>query len=86
MDSDTTLTAMGTQKHWQIRSLADPNPMDDIPDQDSAKITEKKVKTLFCLPEQDRGLAFGIQIICKGEGVHGREAIGNIATIATQCR
>ena len=25
-----------TQKHWLIRRLGDPNPMDDAPDQDSA--------------------------------------------------
>ena len=41
-----------TQKHRQIRRLGEPNPMDDVPDQDSAQIPEKKVKTLFCLPEQ----------------------------------
>jgi len=41
-----------TQKHRQIRRLGEPNPMDDVPDQDSAKIFEKKVNTIFCPPEQ----------------------------------
>ena len=44
-----------TQKHRQIRRLGEPNPMDDVPDQDSAKVLEKN-KSLFCLPEQDREL------------------------------
>jgi len=48
-----------TQKHLQIRLLGDTNPMDDAPDQDSAKIPEIKVWTLFGLPDQSWVFRFG---------------------------
>jgi len=42
MDSDTKLTAKYTTdaKQRQIQRLRDPNPMDDIPTQDSTKNQE----------------------------------------------
>jgi len=39
-----------TQKHLQIRRLGEPNPMDDVPDQHSAKIHEKKLKLYLAYP------------------------------------
>ena len=44
-----------TQKHRQIQHLRDPNPMEDVPDQDSAINQKKKFQTLFCLPEHSWG-------------------------------
>ena len=43
---DTKLTAKNATdaSKLQIRRLGDPDPMDDAPDQDSAKIQEKKFK------------------------------------------
>ena len=39
------------KKHWQIRCLGDPNPMADVPDQDSAKNQGKKWnKPYFAYP------------------------------------
>jgi len=38
-----TKTHANSQKHRQIRRLGDPNPMDHVPGQDSAKIPEKKI-------------------------------------------
>ena len=44
MDLGTKLTVKNATdaKHRQILRLGDPNPMDDVPDQDSAKIPETK--------------------------------------------
>jgi len=39
-----------TRKHRQIRSLRDPNPMEDVPDKDSAKIREIEFKLYFACP------------------------------------
>jgi len=41
-----------TQKRRQIRRLGDPNPMDDVPDQDSAKILGKKFKLDSAYPSK----------------------------------
>jgi len=41
-----------TQKHRQIRRLGDPNSMDNVPDQDSAKIFEKPFKLYFAYPSR----------------------------------
>jgi len=42
------------KKHHQNRCLRYPNPMEDVPDQDSAQIPGKQFKNIFFLPEQDR--------------------------------
>ena len=41
-----------TQKHRQIRRLRDPNPMEDVPDQDSANIPERKIRAYFAYPSK----------------------------------
>jgi len=44
-----------TQKHRQLRRLRGLNPLEDVPDQDSAKPPRRIFETLFCLPEQSWG-------------------------------
>ena len=39
--------ALQTQKHRQIRRLRNPNPMEDIPDQDSAKNVQRNWNCIF---------------------------------------
>jgi len=45
MSLGTKLTAADATdaKHWLIRHLRDPNPKEEVPDQDSAKDPEKQV-------------------------------------------
>jgi len=49
MRSDTKLTAKDATdaKHSPIRRLRDPNPMENVPDQDSAKSQENKLNLIL---------------------------------------
>ena len=54
LDLGTKLTAMAlqTQKYPQLRHLRDSNPMEDVPDQDAAKILEKEFTFYFGYPSK----------------------------------
>jgi len=54
------------QKHRLIRRLGEPNPMDDAPDQDSAKI-QKKSKLYFAYPSNPGNLYYMVMFLaCPG--------------------
>jgi len=44
----TAMDATGT-KQWQIGHLGDPSPMEDVPDQDSAKVPETRTSNFVLL-------------------------------------
>lgn len=57
------------QKHQQIRRFGDPNPIDDVPDQDSAPNYENTYWTLFFWPKQSWD-SQGVTPICAVVASH----------------